>query len=101
MSDPVADVLNRHFHNYAEAAMVAPFVRRHWDEISEAILSEDHTPRDDEYARSIPTGNLVILLQKLSRKISYNTPQFRALILAEAARRLNEYRQAERNGTWP
>lgn len=97
MIDPVADVLNRHFHNYTQATMVARFIRRHWDEISEAILSEDRTPRDDEYVRSIPTGNLVILLQKLSRKISYNQPRVRDLILSEAARRLNEYRQAERS----
>lgn len=46
--------------------------------------------------REMPTANLVVLVQKLAKDVSYVKPGFRAKILEEAARRLNEYRQRER-----
>lgn len=44
----------------------------------------------------MPTNNLAIWLQKLAKNVSHATPGFRAAILREAAKRLVEYRQAER-----
>ena len=44
----------------------------------------------------MPTANLVIWLQKFAKDISIVRPWFRAVLLEEAAKRLNDYRQAER-----
>ncbi len=45
----------------------------------------------------LPTANLVVLLQKIAKNVSYVDPEYRADVLREAARRLNDYRQAERS----
>lgn len=39
--------------------------------------------------REMPIGNLIVLLQKLARKINYVSPAYRSAIITEAAYRLN------------
>jgi hypothetical protein len=46
----------------------------------------------------MPTGNLVIALQKLAKNGSYFKPYYRGKLLTEAARRLQAYRAKELRG---
>ncbi len=50
----------------------------------------------DPSIHRLPTANLVVLLQKIAKQVSYVPPEYRACVLREAARRLSDYRQAER-----
>jgi hypothetical protein len=42
------------------------------------------------------TANIVVMLQKLAKNASHLKPGPRSVLLLEAAKRLNAYRQAER-----
>ena len=48
-----------------------------------------------EGLRSKPTSNLVVMVQKLAKNVSYFPPGFRKDILVETSRRLVQYRNAE------
>ena len=37
----------------------------------------------------MPIGNLIVLLQKIAKRINYVSPEYRSAILTEAARRLS------------
>ena len=51
--------------------------------------------------REMSTSNLVVALQKLAKNVSYYNPGFRRALLNEAARRLTEYRERERQDCHP
>lgn len=50
----------------------------------------------DYRVTEMSTNNLAIVLQKVAKKVTYLHPAYRTAVLNEAARRLVEYRQAER-----
>lgn len=47
------------------------------------------TESDWSELREMPIGNLIVLLQKLAKHISYVSPAYRSAILRETAHRLN------------
>lgn len=47
------------------------------------------TEREWSELRDMPIGNLIVLLQKLAKRINYVSPEYRSAILSEAARRLS------------
>lgn len=55
-------------------------------------MSNEHP----DFIETMSTSNLVIALQKLAKNGSYYPPAHRSKLLAEAAKRLTAYRQAER-----